>query len=332
MYSITYLKSYFSTWMLRRNPHIRDFYMQHIRNRYVRFQAKKELSQWDRLNLSMLSADQVSTEIAKNLKNKTPYTAAKIGSNEYFLLHWLMGENISNSRFDALHDSAGLFPNDKKFYLKYAELFAESLKTIDLLGLWTGKGEPDFYKKMGLSCYITNFENFAGDFDNAGKALNSYWFNEMKGYKVFVISSFANLINERANKTNWNQYWNGRIPWPEPEFIHAVPFPYGFDPLTQLRYKDSIELLYRFKEEHQIAMENSDLILVGCGAYALPILAWVKEHNKVAIHLGGTIQLLFGIKGGRWDTFADLYNEHWIRPGAEHTPESAKTVENSCYW
>lgn len=332
MASLTYLKSVFSTWILRRNPALRDFHMKHLRPRYIRFQGKRELSQWARMGCELLDGGQVRAVIAKHLREKKPYTAAKIGANEYFLLRWWMGEKITGSRFDALHENAGLFPNDPVFYRKYAEVFAAGVRSLDLLGLWTGKGEPGFYSQMGLDCAVTSFPHFAGEYGGIAKGQDTGWFPEMKGYRVMVVSSFADLMNRRANRESWDLYWAGRIPWPEPASIQAVPFPYGFEKSTQEQYGDSIGLLERFKATHREQMENSDLLLVGCGAYAIPILAWAKEHGKVAIHLGGDIQLLFGIKGGRWDDLPGLYNEHWVRPGSELTPSVAPNVENSCYW
>jgi hypothetical protein len=51
--------------------------------------------------------------------------------------------------------------------------------------------------------------------------------------------------------------------------------------------------------------------------------------------MGGAIQVLFGIKGGRWknhDFISKLWNEEWVYPSADETPGAAWAVENSCYW
>ena len=61
----------------------------------------------------------------------------------------------------------------------------------------------------------------------------------------------------------------------------------------------------------------------------------MKCHGKQVIHMGGATQLLFGIKGKRWDThpvIKNLYNEHWVRPEAHERPEGAETIESGCYW
>ena len=76
-------------------------------------------------------------------------------------------------------------------------------------------------------------------------------------------------------------------------------------------------------------------MLIGTGASSLPLIAHAKKRGKKAIHLGGPLQLLFGIKGGRWsngDIGKYFYNEHWISPSTEETPEKYKNIEGGCYW
>ena len=51
--------------------------------------------------------------------------------------------------------------------------------------------------------------------------------------------------------------------------------------------------------------------------------------------MGADVQLLFGIKGNRWDGTAvseKLYNDYWVYPGEEYKPKSYMSVENGCYW
>jgi glycine/D-amino acid oxidase-like deaminating enzyme len=79
-----------------------------------------------------------------------------------------------------------------------------------------------------------------------------------------------------------------------------------------------------------------DIAIIGAGAYGLPMAAHVKRRGKKAVHLGGATQLLFGIRGKRWDTdyphLQPLFNEHWARPLPTETPPNAKTIEAGCYW
>ena len=53
------------------------------------------------------------------------------------------------------------------------------------------------------------------------------------------------------------------------------------------------------------------------------------------LYLGGGNQLLFGLKGKRWDEhelLSKYYNEHWVRPLAHEVPKNNTLVEGGCYW
>ena len=81
-----------------------------------------------------------------------------------------------------------------------------------------------------------------------------------------------------------------------------------------------------------------DIAIIGCGAYGLPLAAKIKKSGKQAIHLAGATQLLFGIKGKRWEENADFsyvrkwFNEEWVYPSDEDKLENGNCVEGGCYW
>jgi chemotaxis response regulator CheB len=73
----------------------------------------------------------------------------------------------------------------------------------------------------------------------------------------------------------------------------------------------------------------------GAGAWSLPLVAHAKSLGAFAIHLGGATQILFGIKGGRWDMHPEVsafYNEAWTRPSLCETPQGIQKIEGGCYW
>ena len=78
-------------------------------------------------------------------------------------------------------------------------------------------------------------------------------------------------------------------------------------------------------------MKVFDIAIIGCGAYGMPLAAYCKQIGKKAVHLGGATQLLFGIKGKRWDNYS-LYNDYWVRPLESETPRNAGKIESGCYW
>lgn len=60
---------------------------------------------------------------------------------------------------------------------------------------------------------------------------------------------------------------------------------------------------------HEAMAKDFDVAIIGCGAYGFPLAAKLKRAGKIAIHLGGVTQLLFGIKGRRWENAQKYYHD-----------------------
>ncbi|MCQ4921441.1 hypothetical protein NE700_22520, partial [Phocaeicola vulgatus] len=59
----------------------------------------------------------------------------------------------------------------------------------------------------------------------------------------------------------------------------------------------------------------------------------VKRLVKKAVHIGGALQLLFVIKGRRWDReFSSIYNDACVRPEENEKTRNANSVEWGWYW
>jgi hypothetical protein len=157
------------------------------------------------------------------------------------------------------------------------------------------------------------------------------WTKELKGRKVLVIHPFAELIR--------SQYLNHRarlfdIPDILPSFelitLKAVQtLSDSIDP----RFSSLFHALDWM--ENEAMSKTFDVAILGCGAYGLPLAVRLKRHGKVAVHLGGATQILFGIKGRRWDQidfFRSLSNEYWTRPSKSDLMPNASKVEDKCYW
>ena len=98
-------------------------------------------------------------------------------------------------------------------------------------------------------------------------------------------------------------------------------------------YKTWFDALDHMK--NKISEKEFDIAIIGCGAYGFPLASFIKDQGKKAVHIGGATQILFGIKGARWDErefFQKMYNEYWVRPSEEETPNNNDLVEGGCYW
>ena len=56
----------------------------------------------------------------------------------------------------------------------------------------------------------------------------------------------------------------------------------------------------------------------------------LKEQKKICIVLGGALQILFGVKGNRWnkhEVISKFFNQHWIKPLPHEVPNGATIKE-----
>ena len=119
-------------------------------------------------------------------------------------------------------------------------------------------------------------------------------------------------------------------------------------PWSRVLKGKKVLVIHPFAEtiQHQ-DKRDYDIALIGCGAYGFPLAAHVKRTGKKAVHLGGALQLLFGIKGKRWinpyygkvflpflkeNYYNNLMNEFWVYPSESERPSNAANVEGACYW
>ena len=150
-------------------------------------------------------------------------------------------------------------------------------------------------------------------------------------------------------KTILNQYSKRKILFKNEEILpefHSLVVIKAVQSLgnSDDRFLDWFEALEFMKNE--INKQDYDICLIGAGAYGFPLAAHVKRMGKKSVHMGGALQLLFGIKGKRWEdpnygvrewgiepkAYTTLINNHWVRPDETEKPETANQVEGACYW
>ncbi|MCQ2162559.1 MAG: hypothetical protein MJY86_04705 [Bacteroidales bacterium] len=233
-----------------------------------------------------------------------------------------------------MKDNAGFFPNDEAHFDRFAELILNDTKFIDVLGSWIFfekymEGQfPDSMVKVPLQ----QLEPFWSKIP---------WTKALEGKKVLVVHPFASLI-EKQYRTRRRVLFGDREILPEFNLktLKAVQSIGGKSEM----FVDWFEALKYMEEE--IDRIDYDICLIGCGAYGFPLAAHVKRMGKKAVHLGGVLQILFGIRGKRWDDpmygvadrglkpgmYLELVNEYWVRPDVDMRPSDAQAVEGGCYW
>lgn len=224
----------------------------------------------------------------------------------------------------ALGVNAGFFPISELSMDEFGELMLKSCSQIDVLAVWFNLLEDFVFHRFGegeQECiYLKDLEPFWCD---------EPWTRALKGKKVLVIHPFEDTIREQYSKRT--HLFDNESILPEFELITIKAIQsIGGKCENYLSWFDALEAMYQ-----QAIQIDFDIAIIGCGAYGLPLAAKLKQYGKIAIHMGGVTQFLFGIKGGRWDSRPDysaFYNEFWVRPMQSETPKSANQVEDACYW
>ena len=253
-----------------------------------------------------------------------PITFIKSESQAWWWTHKTQHEMINN---------AGFFPISSSTLSRFSELLLKDISEIDILASW-----------------IKSEQLIAPMLDSATKIFLPYlepyhathpWSRYLAEKNVLVVHPFASQIRTQYEIHRTNLFKNPEV---LPDFnLHILPaiqsiggenngFATWFDALDYMKAEmDKIDY---------------DICIIGCGAYGFHLAAHAKRMGKKAIHMGGATQLLFGIKGNRWEDpmygvkewglpegfYTKMFNEYWIKPGKEGRPKNAEQVEGACYW
>ncbi|MDA1880632.1 MULTISPECIES: GT-D fold domain-containing protein [Bacillus cereus group] len=276
-------------------------------------------------NGDKLNKEEANAFISKALLQENPSMITRLGSVELECLNeYIKGGKFSDSTLKKMRNNAGFFPSHPDNLKKFGELYTECLQDSDLIGIWYNKGEDKIINNFGKESKVCELRNLEPYYH-----LNP-WSQSLKGKKVLVINPFVSTIAYQYENNRENIFENLNT---LPEFnlftLKAVQSISG----NTDGFKDWFEALEYMKEE--ISSYKYDVAIIGAGAYGLPLAAHVKNEGKIAIHLGGATQILFGVKGKRWDNhpvISGLYNEYWTRPKENERPRNFNNVENGCYW
>lgn len=307
------------------------------------FDTKKYGSEF--IGYVQLFNQEANDYITKLLEKEKPCMISKFGTLElntlcYYkilnkrhhniddILSFIKGEaptvNWTNKNIvKVLCTNAGFFPNDINLIPSYFNINYEAMKQIDVLGSYIKtefvfKEELAKAKKVNLDGYYAPYY------------WNNPWSKVLAGKKILVVHPFSEDI-EYQYKNHRTQIWQDKNVLPK---FHLITYK-SVQSMLGLKtpYQTWFEALEKMKED--IYKIDFDIALIGCGAYGMPLAAFVKSMGKQAIHLAGWTQVLFGIIGVRWENnprVSKLINDYWIHPSKSNIPHDAKRIENGAYW
>ena len=306
-----------------------------------------ELPPYDR---GVTDFNQASELIYDLLVSGKPCMVARFGSTELLALtnylgvvekHHSIGKYVQGKQFawwweanvkEQMTKWSGFFPSSEENLMKFGSLMLEDMTQVDILGSWLRN------EQIMIDQYCLKLQKVTL------LALEPYWAvkpwtRALEGKKVLVIHPFASLIESQYAEKRKLLFQDKRV---LPDFelmtLQAVQSIGG-----ESEFEDWFEALDWMKT--RMDATDYDIALIGCGAYGFPLAAHAKRMGKQSVHLGGALQLLFGIKGKRWENpnygvpvfgvqnmYKRLFNEAWLYPTENMQPKSADKVEGGCYW
>jgi hypothetical protein len=314
-----------------------------IHNNFLPFYRDK-IKKSDYFGNPILPAEIGNSEIEQLIETGKSCMVTRFGSTELFSLsnYFEIAELKKDSALDRISKKisgksdtwreivrsemqlvSGFFPANDYNLNKFSELYLKVIPQIDILGVWY-----NYYEDIIVRDYCPNAKLVPL------RSLEPYyyinpWSRALKNKKVLVIHPFKDSIEKQfliKDKLFSDKYI---LPDFELLTIKSVQSNANVKP----QYETWFDALDNMQNE--ILKKDFDIAIIGAGAYGLPLAAFVKGIGKQAIHMGGATQILFGIKGTRWDTIPEInkyYNEFWTRPSEQETPKDYKIVEGGSYW
>lgn len=285
---------------------------------------------------NQLNNENAGKALAEGILSGDPLAAGRIGLFELAAMR--MSEFGIEKKYqlvmDNIYNCAGFFPNDTKLLKPFLEEMKAALKEMDFLAPSGQFLENYFINQFSNNDLIVS-QNF-NLFEIC--KLKEVWTPALEGKKVLVVTPFAKTVEMQYQKREF--LFPGTNILPEFQLLTYQSLMTIGD-LKDDRFATWFDAL-QFMEREILAIDF-DIALLGCGAYGFPLTARLKKAGKQAVHMGGVLQILFGIMGKRWDgtrtggaphireDIAKYYNEYWTYP-LEERPNEASKVEYGPYW
>lgn len=292
--------------------------LKHIEMKMLSFFGRKNFG--GKKNLSLVAANEL---ISKKIKEGKPFGVIRMGFSELDLIYDV-DINCKYPKYKSQYEFwLNLLDSDENIK-QYHEMVIRAYSTSDIITSWySSRNEAALIRSYGKNADIAD-----------ARVVEPYYFSEpwskaLEGKRVLVISPFSEVICQQYEKRQI-LFENDVLPSMELKTLDSIWYvPGGKDD----RFASWFEALDFLKSE--IEKIDFDIALLGCGPFGTPLVDFIKGINKQAIYVGGAIQILFGIKGKRWDNnsaISKLYNENWVYLPNSTIPSNGKSLDNGCYW
>jgi hypothetical protein len=298
----------------------------------------------DYLGMPISTEEEGNSILSRLVTEGKPFMATRLGHTElscitnymeiqelkntsyiHKIMEQIKGKAISweASVVDAMHRMSGVYPSTPEMLEKFVQLYLKELANVDVIGIWYNYYEDVVCKQYCPQATLVPLKSLEPYY------FKNPWSQHLKGKKVLVIHPFEASIRKQFLVKDF--LFEDKNILPDFDLITIKAFQTAM--YLTAEYANWFDALDALKDK--ISKTGFDIAIIGAGAYGLPLASFIKQIGKQSIHMGGATQILFGIKGNRWDRhpgISKLYNSYWTRPLAAETPENNKIMEGGSYW
>jgi hypothetical protein len=272
--------------------------------------------------------------IEKALSEDRGLLVGRFGTIEFETVwyHFMSG-TLKKDHLPVLERNAGIF-GDAASISRWCSEYTAACGMADILATgWYAPikvREQELLKRVkfsGAQCVLRALEPYYWPVEER-------WTGVLDGQKVCVVSSFTDTIRGQIKKDIWQGETKGMLPSADWSFVKT-----GYAPCLALGRAgwecdaESWETCADYVVA-EVLKTGARVVIIGCGGLAMVIAARLKAAGKICIVMGGATQVLFGIKGRRWEghQISGFWTSEWVGPSASETPAGASEVERGCYW
>ena len=291
-----------------------------------------------RVKMKILDLEKSNQYMKQLIDKERPFSVSRLG--------WIEGtvsvDYIKKGKINKKH----LHPQTKTLYnpgiysrykdVRKMELFCKyydfSLSSSNALACFHGMlhDEQNFYSERHKLDKLTSksLEPFYAVIEGLDP-----WSLSLYGKKVLIVNPFVDSFQKQLS-ANFQMFKDKKIFNQKQDFVFYKSYQTIAGNHVHNDWVETFKIM-----RHEISKLDFDIALLGCGGYGLPLCDFIKTQlNKSAIYIGGGLQLLFGVMGGRWenwDFWETLIKEQeskFIRPSQEEQCVRSNHIEGGCYW
>ncbi len=286
----------------------------------------------------------LKTHIEESIANNKPFSVMRFSGVETLVSMQVLTNQVNGYQVNVLRNNAGINVTNAGDLLQYALMTQEAYKTATMHAIWRNDGVSVHYG--GAQEYIR--KQCPGAIPEIyAPALEPHYFLErgyehtwpaaLRGKRILIVSPFVDSIRAQVDSGNLQKIFKC------PQYFEECSFVFVKAPLTLAGNHQGRPWTHWFdKLKADVeAAGNFDVALLSCGGYAAPLGGHIyNKLGRSVIYIGGALQVMFGVMGGRWKSFP-LFQQlqsdpevaaAWITPAAEERPANLKAVEGGCYW